>query len=172
MSPDELFDMVQGKNISPSVRQAFTNPQTGVFDKNQIISYLKGMRNLPPQQQAAWASFEKNLSSDRLREKYENLMRLSVFATSAEAKKEYDAQNSKADVKFLFVPYYTINDTTVKVTDSQLKDYLGKHKDEYPGADSRSMQYVTFSVVPSKEDSAGLYDEIKTLAPWFRCCEK
>ncbi len=164
VSPDELFDMVQGKNISPSVRQAFTNPQTGVFDKNQIISYLKGMRNLPPQQQAAWASFEKNLSSDRLREKYENLMRLSVFATSAEAKKEYDAQNSKADVKFLFVPYYTINDTTVKVTDSQLKDYLGKHKDEYPGADSRSMQYVTFSVVPSKEDSAGLYDEIKTLA--------
>ncbi|OIN57755.1 peptidylprolyl isomerase [Arsenicibacter rosenii] len=164
VSPDELVDMVQGKNISPAVRQAFTNPQTGVFDKNQIISYLKGMRNLPPQQQAAWASFEKNLSSDRLREKYENLMRLSVFATSAEAKKEYDAQNSKADVKFLFVPYYTINDTTVKVTDSQLKDYLDKHKDEYPGADSRSMQYVTFSVVPSKEDSASLYDEIKSLA--------
>jgi peptidyl-prolyl cis-trans isomerase D len=158
VSPEELVDMVQGSNISPQVRQAFTNPQTGVFDKNQIINYLKGLRNLPPQQQAAWANFEKNLSQDRMREKYENLMRVSVYATTAEA------QTSKADVKFLFVPYYAINDTTVKVTDSQLSDYLSKHKDEYPGADTRSMQYVTFSVAPSKEDSASLYAEIKTLA--------
>ncbi|MBC3784268.1 peptidylprolyl isomerase [Spirosoma utsteinense] len=164
VSPEELVDMVQGNNISPAVRQAFTNPQTGVFDKSGIISYLKGLKNLPPQQQQAWASFEKNLASDRLREKYEGLMRLSVFATTAEAQKEYQAQNTKADVKFLFVPYYAINDTTIKVTDSQLQDYLGKHKDAYPGTDSRSIQYVTFSVAPSKEDSATLYNEIKTLA--------
>ncbi|MFD2572563.1 SurA N-terminal domain-containing protein [Spirosoma soli] len=164
VSPEELVDMVQGNNISPQVRQAFTNPQTGVFDKSSIINYLKGLKNLPPQQQQAWASFEKNLSSDRLRNKYEGLMRLSVFATTAEAQKEYQAQNSKANVKFLFVPYYTINDTTVKVTDSQLQEYLDKHKDEYPGTDSRSIQYVTFSVAPSKEDSATLYNEIKSLA--------
>ncbi len=164
VSPEELIDMVQGNNISPAVRQAFTNPQTGVFDKSQIVSYLKGLKNLPPQQQASWASFEKNLSSDRLREKYENLMRMSIFATTAEAQREYQAQNSRADVKMLFVPYYTVNDTTVKVTDSQLSDYLKKHQDEFPGVNSRSLQYVTFSVAPSKEDSAALYDEIKTLA--------
>ncbi|GAB3945899.1 SurA N-terminal domain-containing protein [Spirosoma harenae] len=164
VSPEELVDMVQGNNISPAVRQAFTNPQTGVFDKSSIISYLKGLKNLPAQQQAAWANFEKNLSSDRLRQKYESLMRLSVFTTTAEAQKEYQAQNSKANVKFLFVPFYTINDTTVKVTDSQLEEYLSKHKDEYPGTDSRSIQYVTFSVAPSKEDSATLYNDIKSLA--------
>ncbi|WP_338873500.1 SurA N-terminal domain-containing protein [Spirosoma sp. SC4-14] len=164
VSSEELVDMVQGNNISPAVRQAFTNPQTGVFDKSTIINYLKGLKNLPAQQQAAWASFEQNLSSDRLREKYEGLMRLSVYATTAEAQKEYQAQNAKANVKFLFVPYYTINDTTVKVTDSQLQDYLNKHKDEYPGANTRSIQYVTFSVAPSKEDSATLYNQIKSLA--------
>ncbi|MFD2936002.1 peptidylprolyl isomerase [Spirosoma flavum] len=164
VSSEELVDMVQGNNISPAVRQAFTNPQTGVFDKSSIITYLKGLKNLPVQQQAAWASFEKNLSSERLREKYEGLMRLSIFATTAEAQKEYQAQNSKANVKFLFVPYYTINDTTVKVTDSQLQDYLTKHKDEYPGSDSRSIQYVTFSVSPSKDDSSALYNQIKLLA--------
>ncbi|QJW87974.1 peptidylprolyl isomerase [Spirosoma taeanense] len=164
VSPEELVDMVQGNNISPAVRQAFTNPQTGVFDKSAIINYLKGLKNLPPQQQAAWANFERNLQQDRLREKYEGLMRLSVFATTAEAQKEYQAQNTKADIKLLFVPYYTINDTTVKVTDAQLQSYLDKHKDEYPGADTRSIQYVTFSVAPSKEDSAALYNEIKTLA--------
>jgi peptidyl-prolyl cis-trans isomerase D len=164
VSPEELVDMVQGNNISPSVRQAFTNPETGVFDKSTIVNYLKGLKNLPPQQQAAWASFEQNLNSDRLREKYEGLMRLSVFATTAEAQKEYQAQNTKANVKFLYVPFYAVNDTAIKVTDSQLQDYLNKHKDEYPGANSRSIQYVTFSIAPSKEDSATLYNDIKSLA--------
>ena len=47
VSPEELVDMVQGNNISPAVRQAFTNPQTGVFDKSAIISYLKGLKTCP-----------------------------------------------------------------------------------------------------------------------------
>ncbi|WP_420147957.1 peptidylprolyl isomerase [Spirosoma sp.] len=166
VSQEELVDMVQGNNISPAVRQAFTNPQTGVFDKSSIVKYLKDLNrpNVPVQQKVAWASFEKNLASERLRSKYQELITLSTFATTAEAQKEYQAQNSKANLKFLFVPYYTINDTTVKVTDSQLQDYLNKHKDDYPGSDSRSIQYVTFSVAPSKEDSATLYNEIKSLA--------
>jgi len=164
VSPEELVDMVQGSNVSPEVRQAFTNPATGVFDKNQVIQYLKGLRNVPPAQQAQWASFEQQISTNRLREKFDNLMRLSNYATTAEAQKEYQAQNTKADVKFLFVPYYSVNDTTVKVTDSELSDYLSKHKDEYPGADTRSIQYVSFAVNPSREDSASLYNEIKTLA--------
>jgi peptidyl-prolyl cis-trans isomerase D len=164
VSPDELVDMVQGENISPEVRQAFTNPQTGVFDRNQIIQYLKGLNNVPPAQKAQWASFEQQLSVNRVREKYDNLLRLTSFVTTAEAQKEYQAQNTKADTKFLFVPYYSVNDTTVKVTDSELEDYLSKHKDEFTGANTRSIQYVTFAVNPSKEDSASLYSEIKSLA--------
>ena len=140
VSPEELVDMVQGNNISPEVRQAFTNPQTGIFDKSQIINYLKGLRNVPPAQQAQRASFEQQISTNRLREKFDNLMRLSNYATTAEAQKEYQAQNMKADVKYLFVPYFAVNDTTVNVTDSELSDYLSKHKDEFPGADTRSIQ--------------------------------
>ncbi|WP_234736917.1 peptidylprolyl isomerase [Tellurirhabdus bombi] len=164
VTPDELADMVQGNYISPAIRQTFTNPQTGVFDKNVVINYLKNFKSLPAEQQQAWVNFEKNLSADRMRTKYENLLRMSVYATTAEAKKEYEAQNSRADVKFLYVPYYTISDTTVKVTDSQLQDYLDKHKDEYKGYNSRTIQYVTFSIASSKDDSSALYNQIKSLA--------
>lgn len=164
VSPDELVDMVQGENISPEVRQAFTNPQTGQFDKNQIVQYLKGLNNVPPAQKAQWASFEQQLSVNRIREKYNNLLQLTNYVTTAEAQKEYTAQNTKADAKLLFVPYYSVNDTTVKVTDSELSDYLDKHKDEFTGANTRTIQYVTFAVNPSKEDSAALYTDIKTLA--------
>ncbi len=52
----------------------------------------------------------------------------------------------------------------MKITDGQLQEYLDKHKDEYKSINSRTIQYVTFPVAPSKEDSTALYDQIKTLA--------
>ncbi|MBC7408543.1 MAG: SurA N-terminal domain-containing protein, partial [Arcicella sp.] len=164
VSAKELVDMVQGENIHPSVRQQFTNPQTGQFDKTYVIQFLKNFKTMPVAQQQAWASFEKSLAQDRLRTKYENLLKMSTYTTNAEAQKEYSAQTSKVDAHYLYVPFYSVADSTVKVTDSQLEDYLGKHKDAFVGQNTRSIQYVTFPVIPSKQDTASFYNDIKRLA--------
>ena len=164
VSAKELVDMVQGENIHPSVRQQFTNPQTGQFDKTYVIQFLKNFKTMPVAQQQAWASFEKSLSQDRLRTKYENLLKMSTYTTNAEAQKEYSAQTSKVDAHYLYVPFYSVADSTVKVTDSQLEDYLGKHKNAFLGQNTRSIQYVTFPVIPSKQDTASFYNDIKRLA--------
>jgi peptidyl-prolyl cis-trans isomerase D len=38
VTPDELREMVQGtKNLSPLIRQQFSNPQTGQYDRNRHI---------------------------------------------------------------------------------------------------------------------------------------
>jgi peptidyl-prolyl cis-trans isomerase D len=164
VSEAELVDMVQGKNIHPAIKQQFTNPQTGVFDKNQVIQFLKGLKTMQPAQQQSWATFEKSLAVSRVREKYENLLSLSNNVTSLEAKREYQNQTAKADAKYLFVPYNSIVDSTIKVTDSQLEDYLSKHKDKYKGFESRSLEYVAFNSVANKDDSASFYNQIKELA--------
>ena len=164
VSPEELIDMVQGNNIHASVRQQFTDPKTGQFDKNFVIQFLKNLKTMPAQQQQAWANFEKSLSQDRLRTKYENLLRLSTYTTTAEAQKNYQAQTAKVDARYLFVPFYSISDSTIKVTDAQLEEYLSAHKDEFKGENTRSIEYVTFPVIPSKADTASFYEQIKTLA--------
>jgi peptidyl-prolyl cis-trans isomerase D len=164
VSPKELVDMVQGTNIHPSVRQQFTNPQTGQFDKTYVIQFLKNFKTMPPAQQQQWALFEKSIGQDRLRTKYENLLKMSTYTTNAEAQKEYTAQTSKVDAHYLYVPFYSVADSTIKVTDSQLEDYLSKHKDAYKGTNTRSIQYVTFPVIPSKLDTASFYNDIKRLA--------
>lgn len=164
VSNDELVDMVQGNNISPAIKQSFANPQTGQFDKTSVISYLKNLKNMPIEQQKSWESFEKSLVQNRLLQKYENLVNLSSYTTKAEAEKEYQAQNTKASLKYLYVPFYSMPDTTFKVSDGDLDSYLAKHKDEYKGFDSRSLDYVSFTVIPSKEDSVMLYTKIKELA--------
>ena len=164
VSDEELVDMVQGNNIHPSVRQQFTNPQTGQFDKTFVIQFLKNLKTMPVQQQQAWANFEKSLAQDRIRMKYEGLLRLSNYVTSNEAQKEYQTQTAKFSARFVHVPFFSINDSTVKVEESQLEEYLSKHKEQYKGYNSRSIQYVTFPVIPTKQDTADFYGQIKKLA--------
>jgi peptidyl-prolyl cis-trans isomerase D len=164
VSPKELVDMVQGNNIHPSVRQQFTNPQTGQFDKGYVIQFLKNFKTMPVAQQQSWANFEKSLAQDRLRSKYEGLLRMSTYTTNAEAQKEYTAQTAKVNARYVYVPFYSVPDSTVKVEDSELEAYLSSHKDLYKGQNTRSIQYVTFPTVPSKLDTASFYNDIKRLA--------
>lgn len=164
VSPKELVDMVQGNNIHPSVRQQFTNPQTGQFDKGYVIQFLKNFKTMPVAQQQAWANFEKSLAQDRLRSKYEGLLRMSTYTTNVEAQKEYTAQTAKVNARYVYVPFYSVSDSTVKVEDSELEAYLNSHKDLYKGQNTRSIQYVTFPTVPSKLDTASFYNDIKRLA--------
>ncbi len=160
---EEVVDMVQGNNINPEIRRAFTNPQTGIFDREQVVNYLQHINDMPTQQQAVWYMFEKNLRPSRLRLKYDNLLIKSTYVTDEEAKNEYEAENSVAEIKYLYIPYYTVTDT-VKVTDDMLKDYLSKHSDEYKIEESRNISYIAFPILPSPQDSMDVKKEIDQIA--------
>lgn len=167
VSDDELTDMVQGRNIHPSIRQAFTDPKTGQFDRTKIIEYLRGLDKLPPDAQAAWQNFEANLGPERMGQKYNNLIKLSTYVTTVEAKRFDENQNTRATMRYLFVPYFSISDSAVKVTDDQLQAYLDKNKSRYKVEDGRSIEYVTIPVVASKEDTAAVQQTVAQLATQF-----
>ncbi|OGX88115.1 peptidylprolyl isomerase [Hymenobacter lapidarius] len=167
VSDDELVDMVQGDNINPGIKQAFTDQQTGQFDKARLIEYLKNLDKLPPENQAAWQNFEANLPAERLANKYNALLKNSVYVTTAEAKRYNTMQNTKATVKYLFVPYASISDSAVKVTDAQLQAYLDKNQSKYRVEDGRSVEYVAIPVLASKEDSTSVKTTIAELATQF-----
>ncbi len=175
VTEDELTDMVQGDHIHPSIQQTpiFQNQMTKQFDKGLVVQYLKyiGSDTVQPQQAAMWNNFEAQLPQMRLREKYDNLLKNSLYVTQAEAQREYEAQTAKVDAKYLYVPYYSIPDTTVKITDEQLTSYLSAHRNLYKGEETRSLEYVTFPVLPSKQDSANLYTEIKDLSKQLAVAE-
>ena len=70
-------------------------------------------------------------------------------------------------LKYLFVPYGSISDSAVKVTDDQLQAYLDKNKGKYKVEDARSIEYITIPVVASKEDSAAVKSSMGELATQF-----
>lgn len=180
VTAEEEVDMIKGKNVHPMLANAFKNPQTGQFDANQLTGFVQAVKTsiqaaqagqqpqVPIAQIQSWLSFQKQLGPERLRKKYEGLMRLSTYVTKAEAKKAYMASQTKADFKYLFVPYYSIVDSSVAVTDSQLEDYLAKHKEEFKIAEAKaSVDYVSFPIIPSAKDSLAFGNELNRIAAEF-----
>ena len=167
VSDDELVDMVQGDNVAPGIKQAFTDKATGQFDRARLIEYLKNLDKLPAENQLAWRNFEAGLPAERMANKYNALLKNSVYVTSAEAKRFNDNQNTKATVKYLFVPYGSISDSAVKVTDAQLQAYLDKNQSKYKVEAGRSIEYITVPVVASKDDSTNVKASMAELATQF-----
>ncbi|UXP33279.1 SurA N-terminal domain-containing protein [Reichenbachiella agarivorans] len=171
ISDEEIVDMVQGDNISPQIRQAFTNPETGQFDKENVISFLQSLSDQAPQQRASWYNFEKSLAPARQRTKYNNLILKTNYATEAEAMYEYQNSNNTAEVNYIYVPFYSIHDSVVSVTDAELKAYLSEHEDEYKRDASKAIKYVIIDVVPSAADTLAVKEDIDALAAKFAKAE-
>ncbi len=168
VSDAELVDLVQGKNIIAELRQQLINPMTGEFDRTQLVTFLQSLETASPEQKAFWTSQEKLFADSRLRIKFDNLLTTSEYATKAEGKLEYKMSNSIADVDHLFIPFYAISDSSIKVTDSELKDYIKKHKDKFKVSSSVDLNYVQFEIRPSSEDSAAVIAEIRRLTEELR----
>jgi peptidyl-prolyl cis-trans isomerase D len=167
VTPEELKEMVQGTiNLHPYVRQQFTDQQTGLYDRQRHMEFINAVANnqLPESQKVAWDDFKKQLVQFRVREKYEKLLTSSTYITKAEAKREYVAQTTKANADYLYVPFYSVNDSTVKVTDGELSSYLSSHKDEFTGYNSRTFDYIVFQIESSKEDSISMMSDLREYA--------
>ena len=163
VTEQELIDMVQGNNIDPGIQQSFVNPETGEFDRNRLIGYLQNMPQLPQEQQISWQLYEKNLGESRERIKYEGLLTAADYVTTQEAKQLYEAENSTVNVKYLYVPSYGANDSSVQVTDQELSSYIEDHAKEFEVDAGRSFQYVSFSILPSEQDQAAFEEELVSL---------
>lgn len=171
ISDAELVDMVQGKNIVAELRQQLVNPQTGEFDKTQLVTFLQSLETADPEQQAYWAQQEKLFADSRLRIKYDNLIATAEYATSAEAKQEYKAANAVADVSILFIPYSAVNDSDIKISDLDLTAYLKKNQSKYKSGNTANIEYVSFSILPSGSDSTEVIEQINELTEGLKIAE-
>nr|WP_129715315.1 peptidylprolyl isomerase [Pedobacter sp. SYP-B3415] len=164
----ELFDLLQGKNPSPLIRQYFGNPQTGQVDRNAVISSLKA-RSKDANLNKQWSLLEEEVRKQALQQKYQNLIRSSVYVTNLEAADDFSNRNKLASFKYVSLDYATIADKDVKLTDADYNDYYNANKKRFENpAETRSFQYVNFSFKPSKEDTTAAKAQVDKLAADFK----
>ena len=168
VSPDELFDMVQGKNPHPQVQQAFTDPKTGAFNPSQVLQFLKSLETMPAANRNQWLSFEDGIEKERISKKYNSLLTKGIYPTSSLIKRTYTEQNEKRNIKFVAKRYSSVVDTAISVSDKELKAYYEAHKSEYKQDASREIEYVKFEVKPSEADIAEARSWIEEVAKEFK----
>jgi peptidyl-prolyl cis-trans isomerase D len=170
VSASEVVDMISGANIDANVKQAFTNPETGQFDRGQLGSYINDLKSMPEnsEQRIRWELFQRDLQPGRARIKYENLLIKTNYVTAAEAEREYHLQTDVAEVKYVYVPFYAISDSAATVTDSDLQTYYNKNKEKFKTTGTRDLKYVSIPVVASADDSLVVLEDLKRAVTEFK----
>lgn len=170
VSKEELYDMVQGANPHPQVIQAFTNPETGQFDRAQVANFLAQMENDNDIKQR-WIAFEKDIQKLRRSEKYNNLIKKGLYVTTPEAEDDFYSKNQNATIQYVLKRYKSVPDSTVEVSEADIKKYYNDNLAKYEQDASRDVEFVAFRVDPSKEDFEKVKNWADRLKPEFESTE-
>jgi peptidyl-prolyl cis-trans isomerase D len=170
VSEDELFDMVQGKNPHPSVKQAFTNQQTGVFDPAQVLNFLKNMdKDETGDTKRRWLQFESAIKEERVANKFNNMIKKGLYLTKAELNRDNNAKARMMQFTYVFQPYSSQPDSLFKVSEDDLKKVYNETKGKYKQAnETRDIDFVSFDIQPSNEDRIEAQNQILKLVPEFQ----
>lgn len=151
----------------------FRNPQTGMFDKDMLKKFLVDYANLNASQMPAqyveyyqkmgafWQFVEKTLAQSTLAEKYQNLVTKSLISNPVAAEDEFNSRTEQSDLLLAGVPYSSINDSTVQVSDSEIKDRYNEKKEQFKQlVETRDIRYIDVKVVPSDADRKAVEKEV------------
>jgi len=180
VSDKEVNDMLVGANAIPDIRRAFTDLKTGIFDAQQAAAQINQLRTIyksgakkagdNSRYEAARKFFEDGLPQIitlRLREKYTSLFVNSAYIPKWMLEKEMADNSQLASISFVNTPYFTVPDSSVKVSDGDIQEYINKHSDQFKQQESRSIAYVSFYAGPVAADSQRIRQQLAELEPDF-----
>lgn len=154
VSSKEMDDMVEGDFIDPQLANQFMDQQTGQINRVALQQSLEQFRN-DPKTAGQWEMFQSDLKNRRLQTKFVNMVAGSIYVPKYLAEAEQAAKGSVAAVKFVNLPYNLIPDAEVKATDEELLAYMKENSKLFEQkTDSRAIEYVSFDIAPTPQDSA------------------
>ena len=153
---EEMVDIISGDIASNviSMNPAFCD-ENGNFSKEallQFISYVDSDES--GRLKLYWNYLQNAAQTQQYYAKYMSLFAHSNFVNSLMLAEQVAENNNTFDVEFVMVPFGFENDSTIVVSDSEIRKYYDSHKKFYKQQASRDIEYVVFEVTPSAEDIA------------------
>lgn len=163
-SPKELSEELFKPN-SPLMNE-FKNPETGQYDveaAKQAFANIKKSKKAD-QQNEIYEYLIKPVILQTLNNKFNAIISQAAYAPKWLVEKQQAENNSFSTVSYVAVPYSTIADSTVKVSDDEILAYAKKNSKLYEkDEETRVLQFVTFDATPSQADSAAVKTKLETL---------
>ncbi|MBL7742542.1 MAG: SurA N-terminal domain-containing protein [Chitinophagaceae bacterium] len=163
----EMGDILYGANPPDDLKRQFTD-SSGFYNakmaKTQIDQVLKNKSGTPEQitareQLIAYIAY---LENNRMTEKYNSLLANSANVPKWLIEKENADKSQMARIAVVRDSYAANTDSTIKISDKEIEEYVNKNKDDFKQQESRSISYVAFSALPSAADSAAAMEKILT----------
>ena len=153
---EEMSDIIAGNIESPVFTQ---NPmffdENGVFSTAKVREFLDYMEtDQTGRLQLYWNYLVETAKTQEYYTKYMSLFTQADFANALMLTNEVADANNTFNVEFVMVPFGYAKDSTVVVSDSEIKAYYNAHKKFFKQQASRDIEYVVFEVVPSADDIA------------------
>ena len=166
---EEMLDLTAGESVSPIMaNNPYFVDETGAFSADRLRDFIDAVNsgNADPRFSAYWEYLQNAIKTGQFYTKYNALFTASNYENPLMLEKAIEGNNNTADVEFVMVPLGYAVDSTVVVSDKEIRDYYNAHKDLFKQQASRDIEYAVFEVVPSEQDIAAegenftkLYDE-------------
>ncbi len=165
----EVSDMYLGRFIHPSLQQQFTNPQTGVYDRQGISNYVRQIEEAPDTMEAKvqWIKFQEQVREDRQRTKYIAMLQNGMYMPKAIANKIAEMSAKQSDVRVAGMLYSQAGDIQVELTDADYQKYFDTHKKELnrdvfrmDNHEQREVTYAVFTAQPTQNDMMEIQEEV------------
>lgn len=171
VSDKELDQLLFGPNPPQEFRQAFGNPQDPqAWDPGQVRQqYNQIKKSGTPDQKEQLTELIDYIEKQTLLGKYNALLTNSIYIPKWFLEKRNVDNSQMAKAAFVSVPYTSISDSTVKISDADINDYVKAHQKDFDQKEgSRSISYVAFSAAPSAADSAVVRNQLLSLKDSFQ----
>ncbi|MCF8380720.1 MAG: SurA N-terminal domain-containing protein [Bacteroidales bacterium] len=165
VSVEELKTMLMGDSINtggsnvimdephPMVRRMFTNPETGEFNRYQMMNYFNAISDdVYKDERKRWIYLENQIVDERMNQKYFALVQKGLAPNSIDAKNYAYESESNISFDFVFQRFTSIPDESISFSDADITAYYDEHKKEFKQDDTRSIEYVIFNIAPSAAD--------------------
>ena len=148
----ELLDLTTGDMVSPMISQIFRD-ETGNFSVEDLRQFVLNAGNDPTgNMKSLWDYLQNSVYTQQLYTKYMSLFTQSNVTNPLMLTRSIEENNNTTDVEFVMVPFGYAQDSTITVSDSEIKKYYKEHRHLYEQPASRDIEYVVYEVEPSEAD--------------------
>ena len=137
--------------------------EAGFFDFGLFADFILLMRDQNPQAYEQWKSQEASIISSARESIYFDLIKSSTGITNKEAQTLYHLENDNVDLKYVKIPFSSINDSLVNITDAEIKSYIKYNASAYESKASRAIEYVSFLETATEEDQTIIRNTLTSL---------
>ena len=148
---EEMFQLMSGSMMSNVLMQVFQGnltPELLVQLESEVAADETGRMRL------FWDNLIDAVNKDQFYTKYQSLFAMSSLTNDLMLAEQIKDNNNTFDVEFVMVPYGFAKDTTIVVSDKEIKAYYEANKENFKQNASRDIEYVVFEIVPSADDIA------------------